>query len=84
MKLFEVFLTPGGTASQLLTEDALEASGAQVFTPQEAKLVGLEGIPEGDDGASRVFIACSPSDEQFIASRLEASAAVSSFKLHDI
>ncbi|MEZ4440585.1 MAG: hypothetical protein R3B72_15915 [Polyangiaceae bacterium] len=84
MLLFEVFLTPGADKSQLLTEDALEATGAQVFTPAEAEFVGLTGVPEDPEGRPRALIACSPSDERFIHSRLEASHVVAAFRMHEV
>lgn len=84
MKLFEVFLSPGANASGLLSEEALAETTAQVFSEQEAELVGLEGIPENPSGAERIFIACGISDEQFVASRLEAAAGVARFKLHEV
>ncbi len=74
MKLFEVILAPGANASSLLSKEAIEETGAQIFTEEEAKLVGLEGIPDNPEGDPRVFIACSHSDEQFVATRLEAAA----------
>ena len=64
---------------------ALDASsGAQVFTPEEAKFVGLEGIPDNPDGHARKLIACGAAEKNFIASRLEANAAVASFRLLEL
>ena len=62
----------------------LDATGAQIFTPAEARFVGLEGIPDDPEGRERVLIAFRPADEQYIASRLEAHPAVATFKLHDL
>ena len=84
MNLFEVFLVPGGDASQLLSAEILEETGAQIMTPEEAELVGLQGLPEDPQGRLRKSIACSPSDERLVASRLEAHAAVGSFRLHTL
>ena len=84
MKLFEVFLTPGRDAAGILSKDTLDDTGAQVFSPAEARLVGLQDIPEDPEGRARVFIACGPADEGYIQSRLEAHDAVAAFKLHDI
>lgn len=84
MKLFEVILAPGGNPTAILSKDVLEETGAQIFTEQEATLVGLEGIPENPNNEDRVFIACSQSDEQFLATRLESAAGVARYKLHDV
>ncbi len=84
MKLFEVILAPGASAGTVLSQEVLDETGAQLFTEEEAKLVGLEGIPDNPGGDTRMFIACSPSDGQFVATRLEAAAAVARFKLHDV
>lgn len=84
MKLFEVFLAPGGDPKSLLSEEAQKETGAQIFSEAEAKLVGLEGLPENETEDTRVFIACGHSDAQFVATRLEAAAGVARFKLHEI
>ncbi len=84
MKLFEVYLTTAASAQTLLSEEVLGTTGAQVFTAKEAELVGLEGIPDDPTGSPRVFIACSPSDERLIASRLEGNENVARYKLHEV
>ena len=84
MKLFEVFLSPGTTKDGLLSADVLQETGAQVFTAAEAAFVGFEGLPQDDSGDARVFVACGPSDAGFIHSRLEGSAGVARFKMHDV
>jgi hypothetical protein len=84
MILYEVFLVDGSEGTVILSDEVKQETGAQVFTPEEAALVGLEGIPEDPENRPRVLIACSPSNKQFIASRLEASAAVGTFKLHEL
>ena len=84
MKLFEVFIVPNRDHSQLLSEDAIELTGAQVFTAKEAAFIGLEGIPDDPDGRERVFVACLPSHHSFVSSRLEAHEAVAQFRLIEI
>ena len=81
MTLFEVFLKEGKDRSDLLSADALEQTGAQVFTHAEAEFVGLVGLPADPDDRPRFFIAYQPADERFITSRLEANEAVAGFKL---
>ena len=84
MHLFEVFLTNAWDRETLLSAEALEITGAQIFDAKEAELVGFEGIPEDPSGRARVFIACSPSHERLIASRLEANGNVEAFRLHQV
>lgn len=84
MHLFEVFLTNAWDRETLLSPEILESSGAQIFDAKEAELVGFEGIPADPSGRPRVFIACAPSDERLIASRLEAHSGVEAFKLHRV
>ena len=81
MKLFEVFLKEGRDRSELLSADALEQTGAQVFTQAEAEFVGLEGLPNDPERRPRFFIAHQPADERSIESRLESNEAVAGFKL---
>jgi hypothetical protein len=84
--LFEVFLTPGPHAEgeQLLSDEVMEMTQAQIMTPEEAEAVGLHGIPEDPQGRKRVFVACSPRDQRLIHSRLEGSNAVAAFRLHEV
>ncbi len=84
MRLFEVFLAPSATNKPLFSDELLKETGVQVFSPAEAELVGLEGIPEDPEGRDRVLVACSPTDERLIHTRLEANQDVASFKLHDL
>ena len=84
MKLFEVFLKDGKDRSELLSAEALEQTGAQVFTKAEAEFVGLVGLPDDPDDRPRFFVAYQPADERYITSRLEANEAVAGFKLLEI
>jgi len=84
MKLYEVFLVPDRDASSLLSSEALAETGAQIFTPAEAELVGLQGLPNDPEGRPRLLIAFKPGDEGFIGGRLEAHEAVAQFKLHEL
>jgi hypothetical protein len=84
MQLFEVFLAPGKTKDQVLSAETIAETGAQVFTPEEAAFVGLEGLPDDDSGNARVFVACSPGEAKFVRSRLEASADVATFRAHEL
>ncbi|MBM4373713.1 MAG: hypothetical protein FJ095_01420 [Deltaproteobacteria bacterium] len=84
MHLFEVFLSNAWDRDTLLSAEVLETTGAQIFDAKEAELVGFEGIPDDPSGRPRVFIACSPTDERLVASRLEAHSGVEAFKLHRV
>jgi 1,6-anhydro-N-acetylmuramate kinase len=84
--LFEVFLVPGPQAEgmKILSDEVLELTQAQVMTPEQAEAVGFHGIPEDPEGRKRVFIACAPTHARLIHSRLESSAVVGAFRLHDV
>jgi hypothetical protein len=83
--LFEIFLVPGPHESDaLLSDEIMEHTQAQVMTPEEADAVGFKGIPEDPEGRKRVFVAVSPRDSRLILSRLEASAAVGAFRMHEV
>jgi len=82
--LFEAFITPGTDPNQILSADIIAESGAQVFTPAQAKFIGLEGIPEDPEGRERAFIACRPADQRLIVTLLERSDKVLAFKLHQL
>jgi hypothetical protein len=83
MTLFEVFIGPAGLQSPLLS-DEISNSGAQIMTPQEASFVGLEGIPDDPAGRDRMLIACAQADQGLIATRLEAHADVSGFRVLEL
>jgi hypothetical protein len=84
--LFEVFLTPGPQADgeTLLSEEVMGLTQAQVMTPEEAEAAGFHGLPEDPQGRKRVFIACAPKDARMIHTRLEGSAIVGAFRLHEV
>ncbi len=80
MILFECILGDGVDGNSLLSEEAKQSSGAQIMTPEEAAFVGLEGIPEDPQNRHRVLIACAPSAERFVQTRLEQHAGVQGFR----
>ena len=84
--LFEVFLAPGPAAErdQLLSDEVIELTQAQIMTPEEAEAVGFHGLPEDPEGRKRVFIAVAPRDSRLVHTRLEASAAVGAFRMHEV
>ena len=84
MKLFEIYLAPGHNASHILSAEIRQETGAQVFSEQEAELVGLEGIPARQGDGDRVFVACKPADERLIHTRIESSPATARFQVHQL
>lgn len=84
--LFEVFLTPGPKAEgdTLLSDEIMQHTHAQVMTPEEAEAVGFHGIPEDPQGRKRLFIAVAPGDARLIHTRLEATAVVAAFRMHQV
>lgn len=84
MILFEAFLTQGDLDQPLLSDEVLSSTGAAIMTPEQAELVGLEGVPPDPDGRARLLIACQPADQRLITSRLEAHPNVGLFKLHQM
>lgn len=85
LHLFEVFLVSGPHAADpLLSDEIMEHTQAQVMTPEEAEAVGFHGIPADPEGRKRVFIAVSPRDSRLVHTRLEASAAVGAFRMHEV
>ena len=83
--LFEIFLAPGPRESdQLLSDEIMETTQAQIMTPEQAEAVGFHGIPEDPQGRKRVIIAVAPRDARLIHTRLEASAAVGAYRMHEV
>jgi hypothetical protein len=82
LMLFEVHLAPGHHAGELLSDEVLASTRAQIMTPAEAKAVGFAGLP---DMASNVrFIAVNGKDANWIHRNLEGSHAVAGFKVHEV
>jgi hypothetical protein len=84
MTLFEVYLAPGHHASQLISQELLDDTGARIFSDQEAELVGFEGIPANESGDPRVFVACKSEDERLIQARVDSSPASARFRVHQV
>lgn len=82
--LFEVFVAPGQDPDQLLSEEVLMETQAQVMTIDEASAVGFSGMQPDPKGRELRFIAVAPNDAQFVQRRLEASAAAQGFRVHQV
>jgi hypothetical protein len=82
--LFEVFLKSGTSGEGLLTDETLADTQAQIMTPEDAKAVGIEGIPDDPEGRLRLLIVVSKSDERRIYNQLELSGDVTAFRVHEV
>lgn len=81
--LFEVHLTPGSSADDLLSEEAKRDTNAQVMTTEEAKSKGFRGLP--DLGPNVRFIGVPKArDAGWIRNVLEASPVVAGFNIHHL
>ena len=83
MVLFEVHLTPGADPETLVSPETKRETGAQVMTPIEAQLVGLEGLPDFE-GQNVRLIAVAKRDAPWIQRGLEANDACGGFKIHEM
>lgn len=82
LMLFEVHLAPGHHAGELLSEEIISSTQAQIMTPAEAKAVGFDGLPAmGNDVR---LIAVNGRDANWIHRSLEGSHAVAGFKVHEV
>ena len=86
LTLFEVFVVPGPKAegTSLLSAEVIELTKAQVMTPEEAEALGFSGLPADPQNRKRVFVACSPTHARMIHARLEGSALVGAFRMHEV
>jgi hypothetical protein len=84
LKVFEVFVASGSNPDELLSEEVLKETQAQVMTVDEAKAVGFSGLAPDPKGRERRLIAVAERDAQFIQRRLEAHGGVASFRVHDV
>jgi hypothetical protein len=79
--VFEVHLSPGQDGGDILSEEILASTHAQVMTVDEAAALGFSGLP--DDPSLRL-IAVIPKDRGFIAAALERAASVVGFRVHEV
>ena len=84
MTVFEVHLAPDAGGKELLSEEILRETQAQVMTPDEARKVGFGGLPEPPPGVEVRFIAAAGSGAKWIQRRLEALESVAAFRVHEI
>ncbi len=79
--VFEVHLTPGADDQDLLSEEILQETHAQLMTAGEAKAVGFEGF--ADDPNLRL-IAVTREHMRWIEKALERAPQVRAYQPHDI
>ncbi len=84
MSVFEVHLAPGATASEILSEETLRSTQAQIMTLDEAKKVGFGGLPDPPPGKQVRLIAVARRDASWIHRALETSEAVGGFRVHEV
>ena len=82
LTVFEVHLTPGAIADELLSAEVKKETNAQVMTVAEAKKVGFSGLP--DLGPNVRLIAVAKRDSGWIQKVLEASHIVGGFRMHHV
>lgn len=81
MIVFTVFLKPGGSADDLLSEEVLAETKAQVMTVEEAAAVGFQGFPSDPDLR---LIAVTERDQGWIEKALERAPQVVGYKPHRV
>lgn len=84
LHVFEVYVAAGFDPDEILSQETREETGAQVMTLGEARAVGFTGIPDPPAGRTVRLIAVNQRDGQFVHRKLEASAAVTSYKVHEV
>jgi hypothetical protein len=82
--VFEAYLAPGAKKEELLSEEVIAETMAQVLTEDEARNVGFAGIAPDPQGRERCFIAVAERDKRFIERRLEASRECVGFQIHEV
>lgn len=84
LNVFVVNIAPGHSPDNLLSEETIQETQAQVMTPSEARAVGFSGLPEGvDEGTVRV-IAVAARDARWIHRALEANPNVTTYKVAEV
>ena len=84
MTVFEVHLAPDAGGKELLSEEILRETQAQVMTLAEARQVGFGGLPEPPAGAEVRLIAVAGSGAKWVQRRLEALESVAGFRVHEV
>ena len=83
MVVFVVLVAPGANPETLLTKETLSETKAQVMTVEDARNVGIEGLPDYGDKVVRLIAVAKP-DAQWSQRALEANDAVAGFSINDV
>ncbi len=84
MVVFDVYLSPGADPEDLLSQETVRETKAQVMTVAEAAKVGFSGLPEAEMKTERRLIAVAKRDAPWIQRALETSPAAAGFRVHDV
>ena len=84
MHVFEVYLAPGFDPETLLSDEIRRETQAQVMTTDEARKVGFGGLPTPPADREVRLIAVAQRDARWIHKVLEASAEVTSYRVHEV
>jgi hypothetical protein len=84
MIVFEVHLAPGAGPVELLSQETLKETQAQVMTFDEARQVGFGGLPQPPPDRDVRFIAVAQRDSPWVRQRLEANEQVAGYKVHEV
>jgi hypothetical protein len=79
--VFTVQLVPGKDHENLLSDEILEETKAQIMTTEQATALGFEGFP--DDPSLRLIVVTNR-DEGWIAKALERSPEVVGYDRQDV
>ncbi len=83
LTVFEVIVVPGHDPGDLLTPETLRETQAQVLTIEEARALGFPAVLPDPKGREVRLIAVAPRDASFLQRRLEGSAGVHGFRVHE-
>ena len=81
--LVEVHLAPGVRTFELSGE-ILSDTKAQMMTADQARAVGVGGLPAPPEGTDVRYVAVLQRDSRWILNALEADPNVSRFRVHEI
>lgn len=82
--VFEVLVAKTHDADDLLSEELLTETQAQIMTLEQAASIGFSGARPDPNGLEVRLIAVAPRDAQLVQRRLEASDAVQRFRAHQV
>jgi len=84
LKVYEVYISEGASSEDILSEEVIKETMAQIMTDDEAAAVGFQGVAPDPDGRDRRWVAVAPRDARFIQSRLDSDPEVLGYRTHDV